>query len=130
RVGRGEDQVGAEHLRVVDLLDVRRTRLVPGGLGRTRRAGAAALLGLVPTEIEQRQSIRLDRLNIDLGAVVLELRIVPAAARGRRLDVGAAEAAPQPDVVPPRRTAHLDTVVLHVVNAVGAGDAPVPRLLR
>src|SRR5262249_50644595 len=83
---RGENWAG--HLCVLGLPDRRRSGLVPRRRLRARRRSVAPLLFLVAAEIERREAVRLDRLDVELAGEILERRAVAVVGA---VGVGAGE---------------------------------------
>ena len=120
RVGRRRKERGREHLGDLAPPDRRRARLVPRSGWRAREADVASDLLLVAVAERAHQRRRIEELEVDLRVVVDERRVVRVALRVEQVDLVAARGAPRPEPVLPERTAELDAVVLHFVDAVAA----------
>ncbi len=126
RVGRRGEQGRREDLRDLAPPDGRRAVLVPGGGRRPGEADVAAELLLVAVGEVPGQRRGVEELQIDLGAVVHEFRIVRIALGVEEVDLVAPGGAPDPEPVAHQRAADLDAVVLDLVDPV----APVGHALR
>jgi hypothetical protein len=102
RPERGEEEIRAEDLRVLELGQSRRApapALVPGGLARALGRGAAAVLPFLALEDVERQRVVVRRLPVELDLCDGELAVVGVAGRGADFDLVPGERTPEPEGV-------------------------------
>src|SRR5262249_12862028 len=121
----GQVEVGAEDLGVFELEAGgvgAVVALVPRGLLRTRRAGVAAVDGLVVLQDAAGRRVAAGDLDVDLAVVGRQLGHVGGAADGHDVDLLVAVRTPHPQAIAHDRAADLTAEVLDAVDQVASGD--------